>query len=223
MDKRQLQAFRRELERQRRAHRQSLETFDASLEESLKDSLQELSTYDQHSTDLGAETAERSKDLGLRDRTRLALAQVEEALERMDAGDYGICKICGQAIDYARLEAIPEATTCFPCQRKAEEEGIEREEPVEEAVLATPFARTFTDGSTNVGYDGEDVWQELERYGTANSPQDMPGAIDDGKAIYDGEKGVGLVELVDGIIDEGEGSVDPIFSSPRTRRERGEN
>ena len=48
------------------------------------------------------------------------LGQVDEALERMDAGKYGFCDRCGQEIDFARLKAIPQATLCMSCRKLAE-------------------------------------------------------------------------------------------------------
>jgi len=46
---------------------------------------------------------------------RAQLAQVEHALQRLDAGTYGVCEGCGEAIAPARLEAIPEAARCVGC------------------------------------------------------------------------------------------------------------
>jgi DnaK suppressor protein len=48
------------------------------------------------------------------------LDQVDEALERMEAGTYGVCERCGQEIDFARLKAIPQATLCMTCQKLVE-------------------------------------------------------------------------------------------------------
>ena len=43
------------------------------------------------------------------------LVQVEHALERLEAGAYGICEICGMHIDDRRIEALPQVTTCSCC------------------------------------------------------------------------------------------------------------
>jgi RNA polymerase-binding transcription factor DksA len=48
------------------------------------------------------------------------LAQVEEALERVERGDYGICESCGKAISIDRLLAKPSARFCVPCRRAYE-------------------------------------------------------------------------------------------------------
>ena len=42
--------------------------------------------------------------------------QIEAALQRLDAGTYGVCERCGQPIPPRRLEALPYATLCVACQ-----------------------------------------------------------------------------------------------------------
>jgi RNA polymerase-binding transcription factor DksA len=45
---------------------------------------------------------------------------VDEALERLKKGTYGICLDCGEPIDRARLNALPAAKRCLDCQRRLE-------------------------------------------------------------------------------------------------------
>jgi len=47
---------------------------------------------------------------------RIILTQIEEALERMDDGEYGTCVNCGQEVQPKRLEAVPWARYCITCQ-----------------------------------------------------------------------------------------------------------
>ena len=47
---------------------------------------------------------------------------IEKALEMVDAGTYGMCVDCHQAISERRLQSYPNATRCLPCQETAEEE-----------------------------------------------------------------------------------------------------
>jgi len=51
------------------------------------------------------------------------LASIENALERMRDGQYGLCENCNTKIPMARLNALPYATMCIECQREAEREG----------------------------------------------------------------------------------------------------
>lgn len=51
----------------------------------------------------------------LDDTERAELAQVERALQRIEAGTYGRCETCGEDIAPGRLEALPETATCVDC------------------------------------------------------------------------------------------------------------
>ena len=55
------------------------------------------------------------------------LANIENALERMKAGKYGLCEVCSGRIPMARLDALPYATMCISCQRELERTGFVRE------------------------------------------------------------------------------------------------
>jgi RNA polymerase-binding protein DksA len=54
------------------------------------------------------------------DRRARELEQVNQALEEIDAGRYGICRDCGGAIPEARLKVMPFATRCVACQANLE-------------------------------------------------------------------------------------------------------
>lgn len=105
-----------------------------SFSESQRESISEDSAYDQHPADLGTETFEREKDLGLKDNLEINLSRVRGALERIERGNYGICLRCGKPIPEERLEAIPETELCVECQ-KAEEVKPRSRRPVEEQVI----------------------------------------------------------------------------------------
>ncbi len=68
-----------------------------------------------------AET-DRSFMLRLRGREQKLLKKIEEALERIDTGKYGICDVCGEEIGIKRLEARPVTTMCIECKTEQEEE-----------------------------------------------------------------------------------------------------
>lgn len=54
------------------------------------------------------------------------VAQISAALERLDAGTYGVCTNCGREIDPRRLEALPYVTLCIDCQAAAEAAAARR-------------------------------------------------------------------------------------------------
>jgi DnaK suppressor protein len=70
--------------------------------------------------DAGAKTFQREHELALTQNARVLLAQNERALERIDAGTYGVCESCGQPIGKARLQAFPRATLCVSCKQREE-------------------------------------------------------------------------------------------------------
>jgi len=60
---------------------------------------------------------EQQRDLALREHSRTAVAAIDAALARLDAGTFGLCTQCGHAIGAERLEALPAAALCIDCQR----------------------------------------------------------------------------------------------------------
>ena len=62
------------------------------------------------------EALELEKRLALGKRLEESLNEVEHALQKYEAGTYGLCDSCGQPIEQARLEAIPQASLCLNCK-----------------------------------------------------------------------------------------------------------
>jgi len=61
-------------------------------------------------------TTELERRIALETQERNSLAEVEHALRKINAGTYGICDNCGQPIESARLEALPQTTQCMTCK-----------------------------------------------------------------------------------------------------------
>lgn len=173
------------------------------------ESLSELSTYDNHPADIGDELFERSKDLALRDNAHVMLESVETALERTKTGAYGKCTRCGKDIEEARLEVIPWASECIHCKKQAELRDV-TPRPIEEEVLAPPFHRTFLDTAKfdNVGFDGEDSWQAVARWGSSDSPQDIPGSYNYKALWANSNEHQGVVDMADFIPNDTDGATD---------------
>ena len=73
--------------------------------------------------DLASEERDREINFILSDRERNKLQQIDEALERIDGGSYGICESCGLEIAEPRLEALPFTQLCHDCQQEQEREA----------------------------------------------------------------------------------------------------
>lgn len=206
-----------------------LEQQVASMREDLRlplsESVGELASYDQHTSDLGEEVFERSKDMGIVERLLLTLDEVRAALERMDHGEYGRCEECGKPIEDERLAALPYARRCAACQRVHDEDerqrvdaGARSRRPIEELTLVPPFARGDVVGAGESGIGPDDVWQALAQYGNANSPQDVPGAVDYDET-YEGADtqspgGTSEIEFVADVKGTGVADPDAVYPDP---------
>jgi RNA polymerase-binding transcription factor DksA len=62
------------------------------------------------------ETTELENRIALEKRILDQMAEVERALSKYENETYGLCEICGQPIDPARLEALPQAILCMNCK-----------------------------------------------------------------------------------------------------------
>ncbi len=76
--------------------------------------------------DEASAVAEYDRNQAMLENDRALERKIEAALERLDAGKYGICERCGQPINPRRLEALPYVTLCVDCQ-----EIVERAERAE--------------------------------------------------------------------------------------------
>ncbi len=71
-------------------------------------------------TDLAASEVNQNLVFKLRDRERLLLLKIDEALARIEQGTFGVCLDCEENIEPRRLEARPVSTLCIAC-KEAEE------------------------------------------------------------------------------------------------------
>ena len=75
-----------------------------------------------HVADDASEVFARERNLALRNNTEDLIGQIDAALERVEAGTYGICARCGNEIPAERLEARPYAIYCVSCQSEIEQQ-----------------------------------------------------------------------------------------------------
>src|SRR5476649_1214314 len=71
-------------------------------------------------TDLAANEVNQNLVFKLRDRERLLLQKIDEALARIDEGSFGTCMECEEPIETRRLEVRPVSTLCIACKEKQE-------------------------------------------------------------------------------------------------------
>ena len=80
-----------------------------------------LSTMD--TGDLSQLDQDENIDYALLNRHIERLREVEDALDRLEEGTYGICEDCGAAINLERLTVLPFSTCCVQCQKRREQMG----------------------------------------------------------------------------------------------------
>jgi DnaK suppressor protein len=74
--------------------------------------------YSHDPADAGSNLSEAERTEAVLSVAKQQLAEVLDALHRIDEGDYGQCTDCGKPVPEGRLEAKPEAARCVACQGK---------------------------------------------------------------------------------------------------------
>ena len=95
------------------------------------------------SSDLAANALDSDTAMQLAESGSSELAQIDEALKKIDEGTYGQCEACNAEIPWGRLEAVPYATLCVSCKERQE--------------------RTGTTGTSAAGWSAVDEFETLER------------------------------------------------------------
>jgi len=90
---------------------------------SQRDSSGEVSGHATHLADMGTDSIERDKAFLIGDTRGDALENIDEALEKLEKGTYGVCEICEEPIARERLEAVPYAKLCLKCKTEEERAG----------------------------------------------------------------------------------------------------
>ena len=113
--------FRKLLEGERTRLANAVEFLHDGSGGSLEDELGEIGSggTDNHPADTAGAAYDRELDQGLEEGAQQTLDEIDAALERIEAGTYGTCEVCGKPIGDERLRAIPWARLCIDDQRRA--------------------------------------------------------------------------------------------------------
>jgi RNA polymerase-binding protein DksA len=94
------------------------------IEETINDATQgqegSNQSYSNHLADIGTDYMEQEKNFYYASQEGHYLRSLDEALERIDRGEYGICEMCGDLIGEKRLKAVPSARLCIKCKSESE-------------------------------------------------------------------------------------------------------
>ncbi|MBI5866241.1 MAG: TraR/DksA C4-type zinc finger protein [Planctomycetes bacterium] len=84
-----------------------------ALSKNRQDAAGDLSNMPLHMADVGTDNYEQEFTLGLIESERQTLREIEEALDRIHKGTFGVCAATGKPIGKARLRATPWAKYCY--------------------------------------------------------------------------------------------------------------
>ncbi|RMF22858.1 MAG: TraR/DksA family transcriptional regulator [Deltaproteobacteria bacterium] len=114
MRKRQLEKYRKQLLELRRE-------ILREIRHDLKEEREGEAADGRDTYDIASDERDREINLLLTDRERKKLLLVDDALRRVDSGEYGKCEECGEDIAEGRLEAMPFTRLCVTCQGEFEQ------------------------------------------------------------------------------------------------------
>ena len=91
-----------------------------TLKKSQREASGDLSGYSYHMADMASDVHQQDLLLKLASGEREHILTIEEAIRRVDDGEYGVCMGCDKKISKIRLKAMPTASYCRECQEKEE-------------------------------------------------------------------------------------------------------
>ncbi|MDG5473574.1 TraR/DksA C4-type zinc finger protein [Jeotgalibacillus sp. ET6] len=143
----------------------------------------ELSQYDNHPADNATDLFDRELDMALNEHSEEELEKVEAALQAIEEGTYGVCKVTGKDIPIERLEAMPTALTVVEAAEEQTQGDIESR-PSEESVISPSSDHPLRSEEGEVR-DYQNSFSEAARYGTSETPSDMAGDEKDYDEMYE--------------------------------------
>lgn len=110
-----VERFKRRLEEEKERLEEQIEDYERDLEEARLTESSSDRSPDPGNAEASSMKLEYAKELSIEQNTLDLLSKVSRALERVDAGTYGICESCGKPIPVERLDVLPYSTLCVEC------------------------------------------------------------------------------------------------------------
>lgn len=203
MDTKKLKHFKEKLITEVGRIHGTLDQMHANGEAEMSDfSSNELSNYDNHPADLGSELYSVEMNMALKVHEQSKLNDINKALNKFKTGTYGKCEKCNKEIPLERLEAMPSAKLCMSCEKEKEAHEINTPDMSYDEVFDAPFGRKYLNKREDDEFEGLDQLNDLMKYGSADTPQDM-GGYQDYEEFYTNEiDNQGIVEEIDKISNQ---------------------
>jgi DnaK suppressor protein len=110
-----LDRFRKRLEQEKERLEELIDDYERELEEARLTESSSDRSPDPGNAEASSMKLEYAKELSIEQNTLDLLRKVDRALERVEAGTYGLCESCGNAIPVERLDVLPYSTLCVEC------------------------------------------------------------------------------------------------------------
>ncbi|HUV36588.1 MAG TPA: TraR/DksA family transcriptional regulator [Patescibacteria group bacterium] len=118
--KKEIENFKKKILAERERILQQIGRIEESINEASEDQEGAKQSYSNHLADLGTDYMEKEKNYYYATQEGHYLRSLDEALERIERGEYGKCIDCGELIGTKRLDAVPGAKLCIACKSKNE-------------------------------------------------------------------------------------------------------
>ena len=113
-----VERFRVRLEDERKRLQTLIEEYERELEEARLTESSSDRSPDPGNAEAGSMKFEYEKELSIEQNTINLLGKVDHALERVAAGQFGVCESCGNSIPVERLDVLPYTALCVTCAQK---------------------------------------------------------------------------------------------------------
>lgn len=110
-----VERFKRRLEEEKERLEEQIEDYERELEEARLTESSSDRSPDPGNAEASSMKLEYAKELSIEQNSIDLLSKVSRALDRVNAGTYGICESCGQPIPVERLDVLPYITLCVDC------------------------------------------------------------------------------------------------------------
>ena len=107
-----LERFKKRLEEEKERLEDQIEDYERDLEEARLTESSSDRSPDPGNAEASSMKLEYAKELSIEQNTLDLLSKVNRALDRVAAGTYGLCEICGNPIPVERLDVLPYSTLC---------------------------------------------------------------------------------------------------------------
>jgi len=117
-DEQELQHFKNLLLEKRQEAREQADKIQSSISDSNESDDADYSSLTHHQGDVGTEIEDQEMKYQLFERTKKFIGEIDDALERIENGTYGICQSTGRPISKGRLEAVPHTRHSIEAKRQ---------------------------------------------------------------------------------------------------------